>query len=67
MDDCGVPVVIAGGTWLLDRTIESDPAVHVIARGPSWWMMVLLGFGILALAEVFRQGAELHDLEQSTI
>jgi hypothetical protein len=62
-----VPVVIVAGTWALDRTVDSDPAVHVVMPGPAWWMMLTLGLGVLALAEVFRHGAELHELERTTI
>ncbi len=63
-----VPIITPVATWLLDRTIDSDPAVHVMPKVPAaWWMMLVVGFGLLALAEVFRQGADLRELERSTI
>lgn len=53
---------------LLEAALDSGPAdAQVDVGGPDWGVYVFAGLGLLALAEVFREGAMLRDLERSTI
>lgn len=61
------PVVTDVMTRVLEWRLDADPPVHVLTPGPSWWVYVIVGLGLLALAEVFREGAALRELEQTTI
>jgi hypothetical protein len=58
-------------TWAirrgLDSTLDVVPPVHVRRIGPSWWVHLLAGLGLLALAEVFREGSRLRALDEATI
>ena len=53
---------IADGT--LDSTLRVSTAP---LSGATSWTLVAVGVGLLALAEVFRVGTELSELEQSTV
>lgn len=62
-------VARVGEAWL-NRTIDlprSFPNVHVTLNGIGFWTIVTLGLGLLALAEIFRVGSELHEFEQAAI
>jgi hypothetical protein len=63
----GFPVVATAMTQSVETTLDLSPPVEVTSWGPSWWLFLLIGLGLLALAEVFRAGSELRELERSTI
>lgn len=51
----------------VDHTLEEVLAVHLRLPGPSWLTYLLAGLGLLALAEVFREGSRLRELDEATI
>jgi hypothetical protein len=60
-------VVVRVASAVVEHTLEADEPIHIRLAGPSW-VLVLTGLlGLLALAEVFREGAELRELERATI
>jgi len=70
---CAVAALSAPVTgWIMARLFEIalDPSLagaKVDLVRPDWGVYVLVGLGLLALAEVFRVGETLQDLERSTI
>jgi hypothetical protein len=52
---------------LLASTADVDPRLHVSIAAPDWGVFLVVALGLLALAEVFRAGVALRDLEQATI
>lgn len=52
---------------LIERSLDTTEAVTPIFTGTPWWILVVVGMGLLALAEVFRVGSDLHELERSTV
>jgi hypothetical protein len=50
----------------LERTLVS-PEARISAIGPDWWAYVGVALGLLALAEVFKEGVRLREFEASTI
>jgi hypothetical protein len=63
-----VPVTGWVSAMLLAAPVdESLPGVRAVPSGPDWGVYVLVGVGLLALAEVFRSGAVLQDLEMRTV
>jgi hypothetical protein len=67
----GVALSWPGVDWLLTRginaTIDVRPAVTMSWPGPGFWTSVLVGVGLLAIAEVLREGVALRELELSTV
>jgi hypothetical protein len=61
-----VPVVGAACNRLIVAAFDSDVVTPHLTR-PGVAPFVIAGIGALALAEVFREGAALRELEQSTI
>jgi hypothetical protein len=61
------PVATTAMMWGLDSRLDTDPPVHVLTPGPSGWVHVAVGLGILALAEIFREGSRLRALDEATI
>lgn len=62
-----LPVVAWLGTRMLNHTLDVDPTVTVLSRGPSGWTVLVVGFGLLALAEVFGKGSDLRQFESETV
>ncbi len=63
-----IPVLIEVATRVLDQTLDSTVNASVrTGSGTPATVFVLLGFGLLALAAVFRVGTDLADLDESTI
>lgn len=62
-----VPVVGIAASEIVERTLESDPPVSVVSPGWGWLGFVVAGAAVLALAEVFREGAALRQFERETI
>lgn len=62
-----VPVVGGVTVQLLDTTLDSDPAVTPLSPGLGWLGFVVVSMGLFALAEVFRQGADLRQFEMETV
>jgi hypothetical protein len=62
-----VPVIAFVLTRVINHTLESDVPLRVTTPGINAWPYVIVGVGLLALAEVFREGTELRVLERATI
>ena len=62
-----IPLLGVTVTQVIGHTLESDPPVHPVTPGLGWLAFVVAGLGVLALAEVFREGAALRAFEQETI
>ena len=62
-----VPVVSIVGTYILERTIETDIPISVSIAGTTTWVMAAIGLAVFALAEVFAEAARLREFEESTI
>lgn len=63
----GFPAVSTAMAWALEPRLDVDLPVRVVIPGPSWWVFVIIGTGVLALAEIFREGSRLRVLEETTI
>lgn len=61
------PLVTRVTFWALDARIDVDPPVHLLTPGPNWWVYAIGGVGVLALAEIFREGSRLRELEEATV
>jgi hypothetical protein len=61
-----VPVLVGLVNRLLERSIDSQ-VVHARIAHVDALPSIVIALGVLALAEVFREGAALRELEQSTI
>jgi hypothetical protein len=61
------PLVMAVEVRALEPRVEVDLPVHLQTPGPSWLVYVMVGTGLLALAELFREGARLRVLEEATV
>jgi hypothetical protein len=44
-----------------------SPEARISAIGPDWWAYVGVALGLLALAEVFKEGVRLREFEASAI
>jgi hypothetical protein len=62
-----VPLVGGVTVQLLDTTLDSDPAVTPLSPGLAWFGFVVVSLGLFALAEVFRQRADLRQFEVETV
>jgi hypothetical protein len=60
-----VPMMLWLTTLLLDRTLDVDPSVTPVSDPRVW--LVVLALGLVALAEVFREGTVLRRLERETV
>lgn len=58
--------VVESTTQLVNHYIDVDPPVQVVNPGPSWWALLAVSLGFLALSEVFREGARLRESEEET-
>jgi hypothetical protein len=61
-----VPVLVAVLNRMLEASFDSQ-AVHAEVARVDAAPMALIGLGVLALAEVFRQGVALREMEEATI
>ncbi|HEU5083170.1 MAG TPA: DUF2975 domain-containing protein [Acidimicrobiales bacterium] len=66
---CALGIAVAGDATerVLAHVVDVGTAVRLDPELLPWWPFVLLAAGALALAEIFRRGAELHDFEQLAI
>lgn len=62
-----VPAGSEVSSRLLSSAVDADPRLQVSVGSPDWGVLVLVGLGLLALAEVFSEGVALRDLDQATI
>ena len=62
-----VPVGTQITAWLLEAAVETAPDVQVAVASPDWGILLLVALGLLALAQVFREGVALRDLDRTTI
>jgi hypothetical protein len=62
-----LPLVTWASSRVVQHTLEVDPAVAVVSYGPSPWTALVVGFGLLALAEVFQEGSVLRQFERDTV
>jgi hypothetical protein len=60
-------VVSRAAATIINETLDAHLPVRIATPGPSIVVLLLIVVGLLALAEVFREGAELRALEQATI
>jgi hypothetical protein len=61
------PLLARITTRIAGETFDLVPAGTPVTPGPAWWVLVLLGAGMFALAEVLRVGTQLRELEQATV
>lgn len=61
------PLVAWAMSRSLDAVLDTDPPMHVAMHGPGWWFTLIVGLGLLALSQVFAEGARLRELERTTI
>ncbi|HEY7072844.1 MAG TPA: DUF2975 domain-containing protein [Acidimicrobiales bacterium] len=61
------PVIAWAMSRTLDALFDGNPAAHVDLDGPGWWFSLTVGLGLLALAQVFGEGARLRELEETTV
>lgn len=61
------PVIAWAMSRSLDAVVDTDPPMHVAMHGPGWSFILIVGLGLLALAQVFAEGARLRELERMTI
>jgi hypothetical protein len=55
---------------VLDHTLDRPPSypnLRVIPGGPGFVLTLFLGVALFALAEVFRAGSDLRELDEATI
>ena len=62
-----VPVGTQITAWLLEAAVETAPDVQVAMASPDWGILLVVALGLLALAQVFREGVTLRDLDRTTI
>jgi hypothetical protein len=62
-----VPIVTGLGNAIAARTIELDVPFSVSVDQGSWLTLVVVGVGLIALAEVFAEAARLREFEETTI
>jgi hypothetical protein len=62
-----LPLVTWMSSRVVNHTLDVDPAVAVVSSGPGAWTVVVVGFGLLALAEVFHEGSVLRQFERDTV
>jgi hypothetical protein len=53
--------------YLVDRALDHPLPVSIDLRIPGWWVFAIIGLGVLALAEVFGEGARLREFERETV
>lgn len=52
---------------LLESTVEADPRVTISIASPDWGVFLIVALGLFALAEIFREGTALRELEEQTV
>jgi hypothetical protein len=62
-----VPVVDIVGSWLLRRSVDLDIGFDPNIGGAPAWLLLAIGVGVLALAEIFAEAGRLQEFEQATI
>jgi hypothetical protein len=61
------PIVVWASSRAFEATVDVEERFSLRPEGMGFWPWLTAGLGFLALAEVFREGAALRDLERSTI
>jgi hypothetical protein len=62
-----VPVVTGVGNAILARTIDVGLPFSVSVDRSGWLVLIVVGVGLFALAEVFGEAVRLREFEESTI
>ena len=62
-----VPIVTGLGNAIVARTVELDVPFSVSVDRGSWLILIVVGIGLFALAEVFAEATRLREFEESTI
>ena len=62
-----VPIVTGLGNAIAARTIELDVPFSVSVDRGSWLTLIVVGVGLIALAEVFAEAVRLREFEETTI
>lgn len=55
------------GLQVMDRTLDTATPVRLVDRFPGWWTTICVVVAVLALAEVFRVGADLQEADDLTV
>ena len=62
-----VPIVTGLGNAIVARTVELDVPFSVSVDRGSWLPLIIVGVGVIALAEVFAEAVRLREFEETTI
>lgn len=62
-----VPIVTGLGNAIVARTVELDVPFSVSVDRGSWVTLIVVGIGLIALAEVFAEAVRLREFEETTI
>lgn len=62
-----VPIVTGLGNAIDARTIELDVPFSVSVDRGSWLTLIVVGVGLIALAEVFAEAIRLREFEETTV
>lgn len=62
-----VPIVTLLGNAIIARTSDLDVPFSVSVDRGGWLIQVVIGVGLLALAEVFAEAVRLREFEEATI
>jgi hypothetical protein len=62
-----VPIVTGLGNVIVARTIELDVPFSVSVDRGSWLSLIVVGVGLIALAEIFAEAVRLREFEETTI
>jgi len=62
-----VPAIGLIGTFVINRTIETDVPISVAFSGTSTWVLIAVAVGVFALAEIFGEAVRLREFEELTI
>lgn len=60
------PLVLGGASIALDRLVTAEVRATLLS-GPGWGVWVVAALGASAIAEVFRAGVNLRDLNEHTV
>ena len=62
-----IPVGAEVSRRLLQSTVDADPRVTISIQSPDWGIYLLVALVLLALAEIFREGTALRELDEQTV
>ncbi len=62
-----IPVGAEVSRRLLQSTVDADPRITISIPSPDWGIYLLVALVLLALAEIFREGTALRELDEQTV